>query len=462
MRRTLARSLPVTDPMIMPSGHVIRTAVPPIALGTIVLALFLWNAGSGAVAAFAIAAAIASRTSTWLAVCLAAWAVVFLAVLTIPGPYDSSAGRDVIPVLATFAACFVGGWALGRRVGGRPVTESNAARPRLVWPPENRLRLFLLAILALSVVGAVLKFRGSALPLFADNPDVARELVRQRSNIVSGLLSEAWTLGLSISLLRALTGTTKGWQVYSVFTLVFTFGAALGASKNSVLVGIVPALVAALSVRRSRSRTKSFVKAPAIILIGLLAVGAAVVLGGQRTLAGTGTFEDAFRERYGDNALAASVASLDLSLSSSTETFGRLWAHREDHPPAFGRYSLTFTGSVGDELFETPDLYRITAQLSKPYYMNTATFAAIPLLDYGPIGAAIFLSLLGLCVGLVERRFEFSESPAHQLGRAFVIYYSVFGVYELYPLIQPFWLSLIPGLWCLYLISRPVKGLVSA
>ncbi|MET7668457.1 O-antigen polymerase [Micromonospora luteifusca] len=486
-----------------------------------VAVIFFWDTGFGVAAAFLATAALAFRAHTWLAICAAAWGFVFLGVLTIPGPYDSPAGPAAVPVLGLYVAGFLAAWYLGRRlaagrsrpeqppisteetvivpaVGTRP-TELSAepktvilpavgtlptelpaepktvilpavgtpptelpAEPKLAtlrWPAESRLRVFVLFMLLLSLIGMALKFRGEVPPLFADNPDAAREVVRLRSNLVTGLFSEFWWIGLAISLLRALTGKAEGRRFYLLFIVIFTFGAALGASKNSVLLGVVPALVAALSVRRSATISpKNRLRASlVVVVIGIVAVGAAVVLGGQRTLAGTGLFEDQFRAQYGASPLYASVGSLDLSLSSSVETFGRLWEVRDQHPPSWGRFTLTFTGSVGDRLFGEADLYKITAGLSKPFYMNTATFVAIPLLDYGPIGAAIFLGLLGLAVGIIDRRLTYASSPTHHLTRAFVIYFAAFGVYELYPVVQPFWLALIPGLAALYLLSKPMR-----
>ncbi|MFF0155453.1 O-antigen polymerase [Micromonospora sp. NPDC005203] len=474
-----------------------RTLVPWVVAVVIVLAVLLWDTEFGVAAAFLAVAALIFRAHTWLAICTAAWGFVFLAVLTIPGPYDSSAGRAAVPILGIYAAWFLAAWYFGRRLAAnkrRPEqstatedtvvmpavrTESavtvvmpavttrppmdragvESARAELRWPAESRLRPFVLFLLLLALIGAAMKFRGEVPPLFADNPDAAREAVRLRSNLLTGLFSEFWGIGLAISLLRALTGKAEGRWSYVVFVVIFAFGAALGASKNSVLLGIVPPLVAALSVRRSAtiSRKNRLRVSLVVLVIGALAMGAAVFLGGQRTLAGTGQFEDQFRAQYGASPLYASVGSLDLSLSSSVETFGRLWQVREQHPPTWGRYTLTFTGSLGDRLLGPADIYKITAGLSKPFYMNTATFVAIPLLDYGPIGAVLFLSLLGFCVGVIDRRLTYTSSPAHQLTRAFVIYFATFGVYEFYPVVQPFWLALAPGLVALYLLSKPMR-----
>ncbi|SCG38790.1 O-antigen polymerase [Micromonospora inositola] len=460
-----------------------------VAAVAVVVPVFLINPATGVVAAFAAVAVIAVRSAFWLAVCSAAWSLVFLAVLTIPGPYDSPAGRGVIPVLGLFVACFLAAWYAGRRLAGdgrpdpaaepepgpplwwiRPTDQSvrpgssaagrtRSTRPTLRWPSDNRLTAFLLVVLLIAIIGGALKFGTTLPPLFAENPDVARASLGEKSNIYVGLLAEAWTLGMAISLLRALNGKAEARWRYLLLVVVFTFGAALGASKNSVLVGIVPALVAALSTRRetAMSSRNRRIAALVVILIGLGAVGGAVYLGGQRTLAGTGTFEDQFRAQYGGNPIYTSVGSLDLSLSSSVETFGRLWEHRAEHELAWGRYSLTFTGSVGDRFLGPVDLYKVTGGLSQPFYMNTATFAAVPLMDYGPVGAAIFLALTGLCVGFVERRLGQTRSPAHHLGRAFLIYYATFGVYEFYPVIQPFWLSLVPGLVAFYLVSNPSR-----
>ncbi|MEV4630452.1 O-antigen polymerase [Micromonospora sp. NPDC049523] len=463
-----------------------------------VVPIYLFDAGAGVVAAFVAGAIIAVRTSIWLAVCTAAWALVFTFVLRIPGPYDSPSGPAAIPVLGVFVACFLVAWYVGRRLADRRRAQPLAApaeaatwpgttahgsaapeaepaerapavaprrrmfaglpRPELSWPTDRQLAAFLLVLFVMALIGAALKFRGELPPVFAENPDAAREIVRLRSNIFVGVFSEAWTLGMAISLLRALSGPRHNRVAFFLLVVVFTFGAALGASKNSVLVGIVPALVAALSTRRPSAIRKPPLKASLVVLlIGLVALGAAVYLGGQRTLAGTGKFEDQFRSQYGGSAISTSVGSLDLSLSSSTETFGRLWEDRNRHEPAWGRYSLTFTGSIGDRLWGHADLYAITAQQSRPFYMNTATFVAIPLMDYGPIGAAVFLALTGLLVGVVDRRLEGSVNPALQIARAIVIYYATFGVYEYYPLLQPIWLTIVPVLVALYLVSSRTR-----
>jgi hypothetical protein len=454
----------------------------------VLVLLFVFHRGAGCVAALAAFALVAYlRRAWWLAACAAAWVAVFLAVLTIPGPYDSWAGRSGVPVLAGYALCFLVGWALGRWLQGRrtigrhrleaadaQLSTAARVRPTLDWPAERRLLLYLCALLAVAVGAALVEYRGVRPPLLAANPDAARAALGQRSSIAVGLLAEAWTLGMAVSLLRALTGgPTRRW-LYATLTVVFAVGAGLGASKNSVLVGIVPAVVAALSVRRRAARPPRVEgpvdrEAPAprrwrvlsnyrvVALVGLVAVAAAVYFGGQRTLAGTGAFEDQFRARYGGNPIAASVGSLDLSLSSSAETFGRLWAQRDALPPRYGAYSLQFLGHHEQALFGPVNFYAITGQLSAPYYMNTATFVAIPLLDFGPIGAAVMLLLLGIGTGIGERRLEFSAGPAQQLGRAFIVYFAAFGIYELYPALYATWISLAAGLWVLHRLRRAAR-----
>ncbi|TDC36597.1 hypothetical protein E1211_12925 [Micromonospora sp. 15K316] len=438
----------------------------PVVAGALLL-LATRNVGVAITIGLAVGALLAARCRMWaLAACAAAWSAAFLAVWALPGPYDSWAGTAVLPVLAGYVTVFLVAWSVGRRVTGPSSTVVASARPSLSWPSERRLLTYLFVLLGIAAVTAAVRYRGVLPPLLADNPDAARQVLRQQSNIVIGLLSEAWTLGMAISLLRALSGTLRGSLIFYALAGVFTVGAALGASKNSVLVGVAPALITALSVRRPPWRmarllptrllpTKSVSKTTVVLLIGAVALGAAVYLGGQRTLAGTGTFETEFRSRYGNNALASSAGSLDLSLSSSTETFGRLWSQREHLDPAYGAYSLTFLGSRVQPLVGEVDLYGVTSQLSQPYFMNTATFAAIPLLDYGPVGALFFFAALGLAVGASERWFEFSTAPAEQLGRGFIVYFALFGIYELYPLIYPTWLSLVPGLWILHRLGRP-------
>ncbi|MGV9764480.1 hypothetical protein [Micromonospora tulbaghiae] len=427
----------------------------PFALGAALLLATL-DAGTAVALALAVGTLLAARLRMWaLAACAAVWTAALLAVRVLPGPYDSWAGRGVLPVLAGYVTVFLLAWAVGRRLIDRR-DDGDRSRPALSWPSERRLLTYLSVLLGVAVVTAAIRFRGTVPPLLADNPDAARQVLREQSNLVIGLLSEAWTLGMAVSLLRALSARGRALPLYYALTVVFTVGAALGASKNSVLVGIAPALIAALSVRRTRGRAASFLAArtPVVLLIGAVALGAAVFLGGQRTMAGTGAFETEFRARYGSNALTSSAGSLDLSLSSSTETFGRVWSQREHLEPRYGTYSLTFLGSRVEPIVGKADLYGLTSQLSQPYLMNTATFVAIPLLDYGPLGAVFFLAALGLAVGATERWFEFSRAPAGQLARAFVVYFALFGVYELYPLIYPTWLSLVPGLWVLHRLGR--------
>ncbi|MEU4482415.1 hypothetical protein AB0F68_30780 [Micromonospora sp. NPDC023966] len=430
----------------------------PLVLGVLLL-LATQSAGTAVTVGLAVGALLAARCRMWaLAACTAIWSAALLAVRVLPGPYDSWAGRTVLPVLAGYVTVFLIMWAVGRRVISRPADEARPPRPELSWPSDRRLLTYLLVLLGVAALTAAIRFRGVVPPLLADNPDAARQVLRQQSNIVIGLLSEAWTLGMAISLLRALSGSRHRALVYYVLTGVFTVGAALGASKNSVLVGIAPALIAALSVRRPRRRAStSFPRTAVVLLIGAVALGAAVYLGGQRTMAGSGAFETEFRSRYGTNAVTSSAGSLDLSLSSSTETFGRLWSQREHLEPTYGAYSLAFLGSRVEPLVGKADLYGVTSQLSQPYLMNTATFVAIPLLDYGPIGAVFFLAALGLAVGATERWFEFAAAPAQQLGRAFIVYFALFGIYEMYPLIYPTWLSLVPGLWALHRLGRTAK-----
>lgn len=430
----------------------------PLVLGALLL-LATQDAGISVTVGLAVGALVAARVRMWaLAACAVIWTAALLAIRVLPGPYDSWAGRAVLPVLAGYVTVFLVTWAVGRRMIDRAADAVTQPRPELSWPSERRLLTYLLVLLGVAVVTAAIRFRGVVPPLLADNPDAARQVLRQHSNLVIGLLSEAWTLGMGVSLLRALSGQRPGALIYYVLTAVFTVGAALGASKNSVLVGVAPALIAALSVRRPQRRaSKLLPKTSVVLVLGAVALGAVVFLGGQRTMAGTGAFETEFRARYGNNALTSSAGSLDLSLSSSTETFGRLWSQREHLEPAYGAYSLTFLGSRVEPLVGKVDLYGLTSQLSQPYLMNTATFVAIPLLDYGPIGTVFFLAALGLVVGATERWFEFSASPAEQLARAFIVYFALFGIYELYPLIYPTWLSLVPGLWVLRRLGRTTK-----
>ncbi|NGM12068.1 hypothetical protein ENC19_04935 [Verrucosispora sp. CWR15] len=426
----------------------------PFVSGTL-LFMSVWDTGAAVTLALAVAALLAARSRMWgLAACTAAWGATFLAVLTVPGPYDSWAGEAVLPVLAGYVAVFLTAWAVGRRLTvRRDGVESR--RPTLSWPSQRRLLTYLFVLLGIAAATSALRFQGVVPPLLADNPDAARQVLREQSNIVIGLLSEAWTLGMAVSLLRALSRNWRTSLIYYALAGVFAVGAALGASKNSVLVGIAPALIAALSMYRPRRRaTKAFPKTPVILLIGLAVLGTAVFLGGQRTMAGTGSFENEFRSQYGGNAVASSVGSLDLSLSSSTETFGRLWSQREHLDPRYGAYSLTFLGSRVEPLVGEADLYAVTSQLSQPYHMNTATFVAIPLLDFGAAGAVLFLAALGLVVGAAERRLEFTTAPAGQLGRGFIVYFAMFGLYELYPFIYPTWLSLVPGLYVLHRLGR--------
>ena len=461
----------VVDIAVAPRRPVLLPAVAAMVVGALVL-VFALDTALGSLAALGAVAVFAYLAhARWLAACAAVWVLVFLSVLIMPGPYDSWAGRAAIPVLAGYVLCFLGGWALvrwplARRLRRRaaPLEGAAPARSSVVWPSEFRLRGYLLVLLAVAGCAGYLRYHGIVPPVFADNPDAARAALSQRANIVEGLLSEAWTLGMAISLLRALIGGRNGRWLYLAATAVFAFGAALGASKNSVLVGIVPAIIAALavphphrpggSVAARLARFRPSLRTGLVLGVGVVAVGAAVFLGGQRTLAGTGSFEDEFRARYGGNAITASAASLDLSLSSSTETFGRLWYQRGALPPRWGAYTLQFLGKRVQPLTGKTDMYGITAQLSAPYYMNTATFVAIPLLDYGPAGAALFLLLLGGCVGLGERALDLVASPAGRLGLGFIVYFSLFGIYELYPAIYPTWLSIVPGLWLLHRLGR--------
>lgn len=474
----------MAQPEVLRAGREPLTPAAVAITAGVLVVVFVLDPPVGALLGMAAAVFFAARAGMWwLGVTAAAWVAAFAAVLVLPGPYDSYAGPAAVPVLAGFAGCFLGGWAAGRRLrlarrapapaSAAPPAEpeepagsdagtgtaARTGRPLLVWPGERRLRVYLGVVLAVALVSAALRFRGTLPPVFASDPDAAREALSHRDNIYTGLLGQAWTVGLSVALLRSVAGGARNRWLYIALSVVFAGGAALGASKNAVLVGIIPALIAALSTGRPPARKPPVVRpALAMALLGGLAVLLAAFLGAQRTLAGNGIFEDEFRARYGSNPVAASVASLDLSLSSSTETFGRLWQQRDAVPRGHGAYSLKFAGRPGERVVGHTDMYLITSQLSMPYYMNTATFAAIPLLDFGPVGAALYLALLGLLVGVVDRRLESSAGPAQHLGRAFVVYYAAFGIYELYAAIQPFWLGLAPGLFALYLVGRPARA----
>jgi hypothetical protein len=498
----------------------VRVAAPFAALA-VVLGLASVDVSLGAVLGLILAAVLARRVSFWITVVAAVWVLALLAVLYIPGPYDSFAGRAAVPVLSAYTGLFLAAWAagcglyqrrrnrrqvealagsrshavmaeaattdvasLGAAAGGAQTSAStttgvvtltapmqvptspapsngnpNTGHDAVGWPSEFRMRAFLLATLGVAILAAVLRFWGTVPPLFSPNPDAAREVLSYHTNIVLGLLWEAFTIGMAVSLFRLLAGPRTGRWLYAVFTVLFVAGSALGASKNSVLIGIATGMIATVSVWLGRRRGRRLRLKRSTVLIVVAAacavLGAVVYLGGQRTLSGSGNFEDTFRQQYGSNAVTASLGSLDLSLSSSAETFGRLWQQHDEFGLGLGRYSLIFTGHPGHALFgahSDQDLYYITGELSQPYYMNTASFVAIPLLDWGVVGAGVFLVLVGLAVGMADRKLGLSSSAAAQLGRATIIYFAGFGVYEFYPLVQPTWLATIPALVILHLL----------
>ncbi|MEE3919915.1 hypothetical protein V2I01_21370 [Micromonospora sp. BRA006-A] len=147
----------------------------PSALGA---ALLLATLDAGVAVALALAAGtlFAARLRMWaLAACAAVWTAALLAVRVLPGPYDSWAGRGVLPVLAGYVTVFLLAWAVGRRLIDRRDEDGDRTRPALSWPSERRLLTYLSVLLGIAVVTAAIRFRGTVPPLLADNPDAARQ-----------------------------------------------------------------------------------------------------------------------------------------------------------------------------------------------------------------------------------------------------------------------------------------------
>ncbi|WP_422741871.1 O-antigen polymerase [Mycobacterium sp. WMMD1722] len=334
-----------------------------------------------------------------------------------------------------------------------PLSGDEPITPGLIGIPSNTLQTARWLCLTAGIIANVARYSGG-IPLLSDRVDVVRQYARENSNIVTGFLSEGWTVGMMLTLAPILVGRRRPKLAEMAWLLVFLIGAFAGASRNTLLTAVVPGVLVALHFRGLRQtdqqRAQSQTPGRALNRYGIAAaVGVAVLalmwFQSRRILNGVGVFERTFQRQYGDQPITATLASLDLSFSGSYETLSRLLA------AGIGGSDTQFTvlqglGAVPRWLGYQPDLYETTSALSAPYYMNTATYLAAPLVDFGVTGALVASFLLGLFFGAVDRRLSGDASMAGQMIRYYVIYLAVFSVYEFVPFIQPSWIPVVVSL----------------
>lgn len=421
---------------------------------------FIWTIPLAPVYAIccAVALVLAVRWDAWYFALLGLYAACMVAVHLMPGPYDSYSSEDTLIVLKAGITIITITWLAVRSLPAKDSTQS--AQP-IIFIPERILRPVRWLCLLAGLTANVSRYSGGV-PLFSGQVDVVRQLAREQSNIVTGFLSEGWTLGVMLVIASVLVARRRPRPSELAWLIVFLLGAFAGASRNSLLTAVIPGVLVGLHFRNSarggiQERTRQEAN-PRLNRLGIT-MGVGVLFFGlmwfqsQRIMHGVGQFERAFQQQFAGSDVKATLASLDLSLSGSFETLSRLVA------AGTGGSKTDFTvlqglGAVPRWLGYHPDLYQVTSALSAPYYMNTATYLAAPIVDFGIVGGLAASFLLGLLFGGVDRRLERDRTIPGQLIRYYIVYMAIFSVYEFVPFIQPNWVPVIVSLILLRYYSK--------
>lgn len=402
---------------------------------------------------------LAAIWDAWYLALTGLFAAGMAAVGLIVNPYDESASESTLWLLKLAITLSCLAWALVTTFAGAKARE---VKVRILWPSRRLLTWARAVLVGAAAVADLFRYQ-SGIPLFSSTIDVSREELRQTGNIVTGLLHEGWTVALMLTV--AVFIAHRGFKAPTeyIWLIVCVLGAFGGASRNALLIAVVPAVLFAIALYNPHTTLTSGRKPThRVWRIGVFASGAAALIAGgllmlfsaTRVLKGTGGYERAFQALYDGNPFGAMLGSLDLTLSSSFETFARLY---NASPEGFGPLQLTtlqFLGSVVRAFGFHPDLYVITSGLSAPYYMNTATYLAAPLVDFGWPGAVVFAVLFGVGAGAIDVLLRRKSDVSLQLVRYYFIYIFLFAVYEFTPFISPSWVAVLASLLLLAFLAR--------
>lgn len=413
------------------------------------LLALIWAVPSSIIYAACCAAALvlAVRWDAWYLGLVGLYSACMVAVHVMPGPYDAYASENTLMVLKAGVFIIAITWLAVR---SWPTNKPSSAEKLVIPIPAASLQIARWLCLLSGLIANISRY-SQGVPLFSDQVDIVRQLAREQSNIITGLLSEGWTLGVMLTTASLLIARRRPSLLEISWLLIFALGAFAGASRNTLLTAVVPGVLVGLHFRSfPRLRQPPVVQQRSrrgLVRLGL-AGAVAGLFGGlmwfqsQRILNGVGRFERAFQQQFAGDSIRATLASLDLSLSGSFETLSRLVV------AGTGGSRTEFTilqgmGAVPRWLGYDPNLYQITSALSEPYYMNTATYLAAPIVDFGLTGGVVASFVLGFIFGAVDRWLIRDRTVAGQLIRYYVIYVAVFSVYEFTPFIQPNWVPVI-------------------
>lgn len=284
------------------------------------------------------------------------------------------------------------------------------------------------------VGGAAIQYR-EGIPALSANVDVVRDVARGNTNVLVGSLQQGWTVGMLLSLTLVILMKRRS-PLNLLMVVFFVLGSLLGASRNTVLSGIIPVLVVSLvSVasplpirKRGQARFVGTMFASASIIL------LAAVLAGARTAQGSGAFERAFIERTGGSVLLQGEQTILLALTAPVETWARLAQEQASSGTGFGGYTLAWAGSALSILGLHPDMNFRASVVSAPFYMNATTFAGPPLLD-GGLAMIIVASVgIGIVAGVFDARLIWhSNATIVQVQAAYAIYVTFLGLYDYQP-----------------------------
>ncbi len=434
----------MTKPHLGPPG---RSPGTPTSLPWLVLVLagiWLSSTPAGLIGASLFGALVGVRRRSFSLGFVATYGVMETAVHVWASPYSGFASRATVwPVLMSVTIIAILWEALAHSPASR-VPASLHEPPRLL-PGSLRFRTYVIAA-AVGLAANALRF-STGVPLLAENIDASRQDARANASLIVGLAQEAWTVGLLVAAAHVLVART-GRRVDLAFLIFFAAGAFAGGSRNSLLIGVVPALIAAVAMRGAEKapRPNGAVRPharPRVLAAGVMG-GALVVasfyFAGVRTLAGRGQFETAFRSMHGDSPWSAAVGAMDLALSAPLETWSRIYAQGAD---AFGPTQFATAAWLGRALEAAgfhPDMNAIAASASSPYYMNATTLAGPPFVDFGIGGVVIMAIVLGVAIGTVDRKLATKRDVTSHVLRGYAIYVAFLSLYSFVPYTSPAWI----------------------
>lgn len=382
-------------------------------------------------------------TSPQLAL-LAVFQLMRLSVIYFDNPYSGYASIETTRIILLSITLITVTWQAIITFGPARVLHP----PKRLILPKSSIYYYLIFFGFAGLLSSMYRFR-SGIPLFSDNIDEVRNLARENTNILVGILQEGWTLGVMLSLLSILVMKNRK-KIDWVILTAFLMGAFAGGSRNSLLIGIVPALIGILLYQRTQVSTKKItftlsLAKKLLIIAGL--IGAIFLLftySGSRTVNGEGAFETAFRQQYGNDTKMAAVASLDLALSAPFETWSRIYLQKPYLDIGDREYySFAFAGSLLEKFGHSPNLDAISVSVSSPYFMNAATMVSAPYLDFGIIGVIVFSILLGTVNGFLGVQQRKSNSLFISCIYGYSIYLTILALYAFPPFKNIAWVPVV-------------------